>query len=449
MQTVTENNAATVQPARSVQPAKRTNYRWMMAFFAMLMIFMNYLDRVNLAVAAPSIMRELHFTKVQLGVLQSVFFFAYALSHIPSGTLVEFFGHRRIVPLSLAWWSIFTSLTAACRTFGAWVVIRALFGIGEAPAYPGLNAAFFNWFPKRERGRAVAMMLMGSKLGPVLGIPVATILMIKFGWRSVFWSFGAVGVLIALAYYLLLRTHPHESRFVNQAELEYIADGRPVVTPNKDQKKELAPWGNFLRSPQFWCIGGQLGTANFVSYVFIAWLPVYLMEAHHFSLKAMGFAAAVPELAFAFGNVFCGLLSDYLIGHKITTSRARAWLGGGGQLCCCFGLYMTAMSVGKLPTIGWLAFALWFLGFSMNVSWTSASDLGGRFSGTVSGWMNFLGNLIGGLAPLVIAWVATGWGWKAAIMATSLSGVVGALCWIFVRPDRPLKGTYEQTAVGA
>jgi ACS family glucarate transporter-like MFS transporter len=418
----------------------------MMAFFAMLMIFMNYLDRVNLAVAAPSIMKELHFTKVQLGTLQSVFFFAYALSQLPSGTLVEFFGHRKIVPLSLAWWSIFTSLTAACRTFGAWVVVRALFGIGEAPAYPGLNAAFFNWFPTRERGRAVAMMLMGSKLGPVLGIPVATILMINFGWRTVFWIFGATGVLIALAYYLLLTTHPHESRFVNQAELEHIADGRPVVTKSENHKRELAPWGQFLRSWQFWCIGGQLGMADFVSYVFIAWLPVYLMEAHHFSLKAMGFAAAIPELAFAFGNVFCGLACDYLIGRKITTSKARAWMGGIGQLCCCFGLYMTAISNGKVPTIGWLSFALAFLGFSMNVSWTSASDLGGKFSGTVSGWMNFIGNLLGGLAPMVVAWVATGWGWKAAIMVTALCGIVGAICWVFVRPDRPLKGTFEQTA---
>ncbi len=189
--------------------------------------------------------------------------------------------------------------------------------------------------------------------------------------------------------------------------------------------------------------------ANFVSYVFIAWLPVYLLEAHHFSLKAMGFAAAIPELAFAIGNVICGLLSDYLIGHKITTSKARAWLGGGGQLCCCFGLYMTAMSNGKVPTIGWLAFALAFLGFSMNSSWTSASDLGGKFSGSVSGWMNFLGNLLGGLAPMVVAWVATDWGWKAAIMVTAFSGIVGATCWAFVRPDRPLKGISEQTAASA
>jgi ACS family glucarate transporter-like MFS transporter len=442
-----DRKPADVQSSQSVPPVKRTNYRWMLAFFAMLMIFMNYIDRVNIAVAAPSIMRELHFTKVQLGFLQTVFFLSYALFQIPSGTLIEYFGHRKIVPISLAWWSVFTSLTALCHTFGSWAVIRALFGIGEAPAYPGLTSAFYNWFPKRDRGRAVGMMLLGSKLAPVFGIPVATLLMIHFGWRSIFWVFGAIGLLIALAYYLLLTTYPRESRFVNQAELEHIADGQPVAAPN--QKKALAPWGRFLRSPQFWCIGVQLGMANFVSYVFIAWLPVYLLEAHHFSLKAMGFAAAIPELAFAVGNVFCGLLSDYLIGRKIATSKARAWLGGVGHLFCCFGLYLTAISDTKATTIFWLSVALAFLGFAMNSSWTSASDLGGKFSGSVSAGMNFLANLLGGMAPIVVAWVATGWGWKAAILVTALSGIIGATCWVFVRPDRPLEGTFEQIAAGA
>ena len=442
-----DQKLAGVQSSQSIPPVKRTNYRWVLAFFAMLMIFMNYIDRVNIAVAAPSIMKELHFTKVQLGFLQTVFFLAYALSQIPSSTLIEYFGHRKVVPISLAWWSAFTSLTALCHTFGSWVVVRALFGIGEAPAYPGLTSAFYNWFPKSDRGRAVGIMLLGSKLAPVFGIPAATLLMIHFGWRSIFWVFGAIGLLIALAYYLLLTTYPHESRFVNQAELEHIADGKPLVAPN--QKKPLAPWGQFLRSPQFWCIGVQLGMANFVSYVFIAWLPVYLLEAHHFSLKAMGFAAAIPELAFALGNISSGLFSDYLIGHKIATSRARAWLGGSGHLFCCFGLYLTAISDTKVTTIFWLSVALAFLGFAMNASWTSASELGGIYSGSVSAGMNFLANLLGGMAPIIVAWVATGWGWKAAILVTALSGIIGATCWIFVRPDRPLKGTFEQTAAGA
>ena len=243
----------------------------------------------------------------------------------------------------------------------------------------------------------------------------------------------------------MIRTFPQESRFVNQAELEHIADGRAVAAPAG--KKVLAPWSQFLRSLQFWCLGRQLGTANFVQYVFIAWLPVYLLEAHHFSLKAMGFAAAIPEFAFAVGVIVCGLATDYVIGHKLATSKARAWFGGVGQLICCCGLYMTAVSEGKVATIFWLSVALAFLGFSMNSTWTSASDLGGKFSGSVSGWTNFLGNLIGGMAPMIVAWVATGWGWKAAIMVTALSGIVGAACVGFC-PSAPAFAGLRTTGVG-
>jgi ACS family glucarate transporter-like MFS transporter len=391
-------------------------------------------------------MDEFHFSKTQIGFLQTVFFVTYAFFQVPSGVLSEWFGHRRIVALALAWWSIFTSLTAVCSSFASWIVVRALFGVGEAPVWPGLNAAYYNWFPKHERGRAVAMMLIGSKMGPVFCFPVATMLLIEFGWRSSFWIFGGVGLLLALAYYVLLRTYPHESRFVNRAELEYIAEDKQVLTSQPE--KIIAPWIQFLRSPQFWAVGGQLGMANFVQYVFIAWLPVYLLEAHHFSLKAMGFAAMVPEFSFAVGAVICGFISDYLIGRKIVDSRARAWLGGSGQIFCCLSLCLTATCDDKVLTIFGLSVALALLGFSMNCTWTSAADLGGKFAGSVAGWTNFLGNLIGGAAPLVIGWVASEWGWQAAFTATALSGILGAICWAFVRPHQPLKGSGQEPAGG-
>jgi ACS family glucarate transporter-like MFS transporter len=319
--------------------------------------------------------------------------------------------------------------------------------MGEAPAALGVNMAIYNWFPKHERGKAVAIFLFGSKLGPVLGIPAATMLMIHFGWRSVFWAFGAFGVLAALLYFLALKTHPYESRFVNKAELEYIYEGQPAAA--RTQKKELAPWGQFLRSPQVWGIGIQQGTGNFILWVFIAWLPVYLLEAHHFSLKAMGFAAAVPEAAYALGIFLCGAASDYVIGRKIVNSKVKGWFGAAGQLLCCLCVGMTAISEGKAATIFWLSIALAFLGFSFNSAWTSASDLGGRFSGSVSGWMQFVGALIGGVAPIVVAWIASGWGWTAAMLFTGLTGIIGAFCWLFVHPERPLKGSAQQPAPAA
>ena len=429
------------------RPQKRTNFRWVLAIFAMLMTFMSYLDRVNLAVTTPAIMKELHFTKVHIGTLQTVFFLCYALFQIPSGTLTEYFGHRRIVPLALAWWSAFTSLTAACSRFSSWVVVRGLFGVGEAPIYPGLNAAFSNWFPKRERGTAVGLMLLGSKFGPMVGIPAATIIMLYWGWRAVFVIFGAIGMVIALIYYLLLRTYPRESRFVNEAELAHIADGHAAVP---DTTKLMPPWKDLFRSSQFWAVGGQFAMVDYIQYVFIAWLPVYLLAAHHFSLKQMGFAAALPELGFALGNLLCGVISDRLIAKRIMGSKARAWFGAIGLLLCCLSLYLTAVVEARWLTVMWLSFALFFLGFPMNSSWTTCSDISaGKFTGTITGWMNFCGNMIGGCAPMITAWIATHYGWRAAILATASAGIIGAIFWLFVKPDVPLKHRYSEVAVAA
>jgi ACS family glucarate transporter-like MFS transporter len=434
-------NTGTTLPGK-----KRTNFRWALAVFAALMTFIAYIDRVNLAVATPAIMKDLHFTKVQIGMLQTVFFVFYALFQVPSGTLTEFFGHRRVVSLSIAWWSIFTSLTAFCYSLSNWIVVRALFGIGEAPVYPGLSAAFADWFPKRERGKAVSFMVGGAKFGPVIGIPVSTLIMVHWGWRAVFISFGMLGVIVATAYYLLLTTYPHESKFVNQAELEHIADGQTIA---KDVKKVMPPWEDFFHSSQFWAIGGQFTMAVYINYVFLAWLPVYLLEAHHFSLKQMGFAAALPELGFALGNIFCGVFSDYLIGKRLAGAKSRAWFAGMGLLLCCGGLYVTALAGTKWMTILWLTFALSSLGATMNASWTICADVAGKFAGTVSGWMNFCGNLVGASAPVVTGWIATKYGWQAAILTTAAAGIIGAVIWIFVKPDVPLKHRYSQPVQAA
>jgi ACS family glucarate transporter-like MFS transporter len=201
----------------------------------------------------------------------------------------------------------------------------------------------------------------------------------------------------------------------------------------------MPPWKELLRSGQVWAVGAQFAMVDYIQYVFIAWLPVYLLEAHQFSLKQMGFLAPVPELGFAFGTIACGVVGDYLIGRGLAGSRSRAWFGGIGMLTCGLGLAVTAISSQKWTTLAGLTFALMSLGFTITSSWTSCTDIGGKFSATVSGWMNFWGNIVGGAAPIITAWIATRYGWQAAIFATASTGFIGAICWIFVKPHFPLQ----------
>jgi ACS family glucarate transporter-like MFS transporter len=418
---------------------KRSNYRWLLAVFAMLMTFMSYMDRVNLSVTTPEIIKELHFSLIEIGMIQTAFFLCYALFQVPSGTASELFGHRRVLAFALTWWSAFTAITAVCQQFWTWIVVRGLFGLGESPVFPALNAAFANWFPKQERAKAVGFMLMGSHSGPIVGMPLAVLIMVTLGWKWVFVIFGLMGIVIAIAYWFLIRTHPQESPFVNAEEVKYIADGREFAT---DDKKIMPPWKDFFGSSQFWAIGLQLGMANYISYVFVSWLPLYLMQARHFSLKEMGFAAALPSLGIVLGNWVCAFASDSLVKKGVSKNKIRTPFASGGMLLCCVGLYLAATATDRWITVMWLTFALAFLGFNMNSAWTSCTDLAGRFAGTVSGWMNFCGNLIGATAPPLTAWVVTVYGWDSAILATGLAGIIGAIIWQFVKPNKPLQHRY-------
>jgi ACS family glucarate transporter-like MFS transporter len=184
----------------------------------------------------------------------------------------------------------------------------------------------------------------------------------------------------------------------------------------------------------------------------MAWLPVYLIEAHHFSLKQMGLGAAIPELGFAFGNIFCGVVCDYLIAKGLAGSKSRAWFGAMGLIVCSLALYLTGMSTQKWMIVAWLTVALMALGGTLNASWSTCIDVGGKFTGTVTGWMNFCGNIIGAMAPLSTAWIAVHYGWRTAIFVTALTGILGAFIWIFVKPDVRLKSCepeLSQSAIGA
>jgi ACS family glucarate transporter-like MFS transporter len=137
----------------------------------------------------------------------------------------------------------------------------------------------------------------------------------------------------------------------------------------------------------------------------------------------------------------CGFIADYMIKKGLATAKCRAWFGGIGLLVCCCALYMTAVTENRWLTVMWLTFALGSLGFTFNSSWASCAEIGGKFAGTVSGWINFWGNLCGAAGPSITALVVTRYSWRAAILITAVAGIIGAVSWLFVKPDIALKNS--------
>lgn len=382
-----------------------TNFRWKIAFLIFLISFVAYMDRVNLSVATPVIMQEFGFDKMDMGFLQTCFFAGYALMQVPGGMLAERFGLRKTGAGAILWWSVFTALTAFAQ------------------------------------GKASSAILLGTFFGPVIGPMVTVALIAALGWHAVFIIFGLAGCVLAWVWHRYAQDNPKDSPYVNEEEAAFINEGRSFSA-----EKKSAPWGRFLRSRQFWALGIQFFVVDYIMYVFLAWLPLYLTEVHNLSLKSMGIWASFPWLALMAMVFTAGFLSDRMA-HSKNSSRQytmRTFTAMAGVAVTSLGLYIAAHTAsGAAATIFWMSVSLGALGFSMSASWSTVISLGGKYTGSVSGWMNLWGNVGGVLAPIVTAFFVTNYGWNNAFTYTALFGIIAIAAWLFVNPGKQLEGTEE------
>jgi MFS transporter, ACS family, glucarate transporter len=412
----------------------RTHLRWWLAFVFFLIGLVAYMDRSNIAVVATPMMHDFHMDKVQFGFLNSLFSLGYAIAQIPAGLLSERYGARFIVAFAMLWWSLFTVLTAAVRSYGALGAVRFLFGMGEGPMYPG-NAIFNTyWFRKQEKARASSALLAGSYFGPVIA-PMITVGLYKaWGWHAVFYAFGLLGLVVTVIWFLVGRNKPEDHPSISKEELALILKDRTV----SEEKKAVAPWGKLLKSPRFWVFGLQYFITIYIVTLFLVWLPTYLQEAHHLTLSKSGFAASLPWLAIFITVMTGGAISDRMVKNGKSKMMARGSLAIGGLIVFAIAMFFAAHATSNAMNIFWLTISLGSLGFPVVTSWATALDLGNEFSGSVSGWMNFWGNVGAFLSPLVCGWLAQNIGWEATLLFSIVPIVLAIIMWFGVKPDKVL-----------
>ena len=215
--------------------ASRTRYK--VVGWAVALAMVTYLDRACLATLAPDIMRDLGLSKQQMGFVYSAFALAYAAFEIPTAWWADRFGTRRVLARIVVWWSAFTMATAAAFNFASLVVLRFLFGAGEAGAWPSVARTFSRWIPRSERGRIQGIFFAGAHLAGGVTPLIAMLLLQVMSWRAVFVVFGALGLVWALGWYRWFRDEPADHPQVNAAELERIvADRPPGVRPWADPR---------------------------------------------------------------------------------------------------------------------------------------------------------------------------------------------------------------------
>jgi sugar phosphate permease len=415
--------------------------RWYILLLISVMYLITYLDRVNISTAAPLISKEFAFSKVTMGLIFSAFVWAYAIFQVPGGWLSDRFGPRGVLAGVVGYWSLMTMATAAAFSSASFILVRFLFGVGEAGAFPGATRAMQMWYPRNERGFVQGVTHSASRLGAAIAPPLVVLIMTTVGWRWVFYLCGAVGFVWSIWWYLSYRNLPEEHDLVNQAELQGIrgTNEKGEINPPPVEKQVKVPWGTLLRSPNMWAVMCAYFTYVYCLWIFLSWLPSYLVEARHFTLLKVGLLASLPLWAGVVGDTVGGLATDWLLKRTGNTKLARRAVAITGLLGCAVFIVPAAMTADPFVAVYGLTASMFFLELTIGPSWAVPMDTGGKYSGTVSGMMNMAGNIGGALSPIVFGVLAQFGSWQAPFIVAAALLVAGSAVWAFwLDPDKQI-----------
>jgi ACS family D-galactonate transporter-like MFS transporter len=414
--------------------------RWLIIWMCFIANAISYIDRANLAIAAPFIRQELGLDATAMGLVLSAFFWTYAAMQLPSGWIIDRIGVRLSLALAVGWWSLFTMATGFARGISQFIGARLMLGVGEAASLPSFTKVAFNWFPRSERAMACGIFNSGSTAGSALSIPLVTWLIVKTGWRGAFIATGVLGIIWVLLWWFVYRD-PERHRAIAPVEVDALLAERaaPVTVTTK------ISWSDLFRYRSIWGLMIGLFCLNFAIYFFITWFPSYMLQARGFSLTSFSILGMAPALSAIVGNWLGGWTSDRLLkkGWSATAAR-KTCLVGGMMMASSIGVSAFVDSVYLCLTLFSLAYAS--LSFTGANIWTVASELAptpGHVA-SIGGIQNFAGNLAGIMITTFTGVMLTLTKGSFLVPLAAAGGlcVVGALSYLFlvgkVEPLPPL-----------
>ncbi len=348
-----------------------------------------YLDRICMAQAVVPIQRDLGLTNTEIGVVMMAFSLAYGLFEIPTGRMGDRFGSRTVLTRIVLWWSVFTALTGTCSGFLTLLIVRFLFGAGEAGALPNAARVVARWYPLHERGRAQGLMLAAAQFGAVLAPLGAARLIEAVGWRWTFAAFGSLGVAWAVGFRRWFRDDPAEHPGVNAAELATIRAG---LTPTGLEPGPV-PWRAVFTNRGVLVLSVIMVLGAFYTYFFYSWFPKYLSAARGVENVEAGTLASIVLAGSAVGMLCGGWLADRIQKWFADPLTAKRWLGVGCYLTAagCLHLGIRCDDPRALAALWGVSFCAMHV--TLPVWWSIALPQCGRHVGTVSGLMNGAGVL--------------------------------------------------------
>jgi ACS family D-galactonate transporter-like MFS transporter len=413
---------------------KRTRVRLLILALVTSGTMINYLDRTVLGVSAPSLTRDLHLDPAVLGIVFSAFSWTYAMAQIPGGIFLDRFGARITYFLSLGFWSLFTLAQGFAGGLGSLLAFRLGLGVAEAPCFPTNSRVVSTWFPQHERARATGVYSVGEYVGLAFLSPLLFWIIASFGWRVLFIGVGVLGVSFGLLWFATYR-EPHESKLVNQAELDYIAAGDTIGKHTDNIRFSWSTVAKLLRSRQI--VGAALGqfAGNCTLVFFLTWFPTYLASERHMGFIKVGFFAVLPFIAGAIGVMSGGWISDTLLQKTGSANIARKLPMVAGLLLAA--TIMTAnFTDNNLVVIAILSAAFFGQGL-VGLGWTVITDIAPKKAmGLAAGVFNLATNMAGIITPLAIGFIVKATGsFVWALTLITMLALVGAFSYLFILGD--------------
>lgn len=419
-------------PNKSGKPTKK---RWFMLSLIFILTAINYLDRTNMAVAAPSMSSELGFTPATMGMLLSAFAWAYALMQVPGGYFLERVGPRIAYTVSLFFWSLFTMIMGLGHSFLSLFGIRLAIGASEAPAFPTNSRIVAAWFPDKERATATSIYTAAEFVGLAFLTPVLFWILENFGWREIFYVTGVVGILASIFWYILYRD-PKDCKGVNEAELAYIREGGgQAEKAGKEENITFAQLKDLFQHRQLLGIYLTQFANTSTMYFFLTWFPTYLIMAKNLPMLKAGFYAVIPYIGALIGVLLGGRWSDHMLKNGASLSKARKLPIACGLICS-----MTIMAANYFDSLNVIIAIMAFSFFGQGMAaiiWSTVGDVAPPDSlGLAGGVFSFAGNLAGIVTPIVIGVILSLTGsFVGAMIFISAVAAVGVLSLIFIVGD--------------
>ena len=416
--------------------ARPTHVRYIVLGLTVAAYMITYIDRTVISSAVPSIQKEFGFSIVTMGWILSSFQWAYALFQIPGGWLGDRIGPRRALTLIVSWWSMFTCATIFAWSAGSMALIRFLFGMGEAGAFPIATRSLSRWMLPTERGFAQGATHAGSRLGGAITPALVVLIIARWGWRAAFLCCGALGLIWATVWYWYYRDTPDEHRSVNGGERELIRSS--LELSRGTQHAQIVPWKRILLSPQMWILCAMYFCYAYNLAVYLVWFPKYLNDHRGFNLRQMGFYASMPLLAGTVGDVFGGWFSDLLAKWSGNLKSARRIVGAGGFLLSALCIVPACLTTNSLVSVWLSCVAMFGMESTVGVSWAITLDIGADSAGAVSSVMNTSGNIGGAISSALSAYLVSFFGWNAPFLVMAGLSVLAAVLYLRINASQRL-----------